>query len=83
MKIINVLLNAQEPLTREQIAEKAHLSVGYTIDMIKRLMQYDYVVGFHIGKRKLIFYALSGQGYDALRRRKEETEAEQSKTGIP
>jgi hypothetical protein len=65
-KVINVLLNAQEPLTREQLAKKADLSTIYTIDILGKLMKYDYVVGFHIGKRKTIYYALTEIGHSTL-----------------
>jgi ribosomal protein S25 len=65
-KIIAVLLKTQEPLTREQIAQKAGLSTGYTIQVLNELKKYDYVVDFRIGKRKTIYYALTEQGFDAL-----------------
>jgi hypothetical protein len=68
-KVIDSLLHAQEPLTREQIAKKADLSVVYTIDVLGKLMKYDYVVGFHIGKRKTIYYALTETGHNALSNR--------------
>jgi len=65
-KVIDVLLNAQEPLTREQLAKKANLSIIYTVDVLNKLMKFDYVVGFHIGKRKTIYYALTETGHNAL-----------------
>ena len=73
MTVVNILLATKEPLTREQIATQAKLSVGYTIDVLNNLVKYDYVVQFHIGKRKLIYYALTEKGYNALASRSEKT----------
>lgn len=72
MRIVTVLMNAEEPLTREQIAEKAKLSKPYTIDILKRLINYDYIVSFHIGKGKLLYYAITEQGYDAIKSKESE-----------
>lgn len=65
-KVIDVLLSTQEPLTREQIADKSGLSIAYVIAILNKLMKFDYVVGFHIGKRKTIYYALTETGHNAL-----------------
>jgi DNA-binding MarR family transcriptional regulator len=65
-KVVQVLLTAKEPMTREQIAEQAKLSVGYTVDVLNNLIKYEYIVQFHIASRKLIFYALTEKGYNAL-----------------
>lgn len=65
-KVIDVLLKTQEPLTRDQISQKAGLSVGYTVQVINEMEKYDYIVDFHIGKRKTIYYALTEQGFNAL-----------------
>lgn len=64
--IINVLLSAKEPLAREQIAARAKLSRGYTINVLNDMVRYEYVASFRIGKRKLIYYALTEKGYNAL-----------------
>ncbi len=66
MNVVKALLQSKEPLTREQIAEEAKLSVGYTVHVLNNLIRYGYVVGFHIGKRKLIFYAITEKGHNAL-----------------
>ncbi|MGD0643384.1 MAG: hypothetical protein ABSA75_00585 [Candidatus Bathyarchaeia archaeon] len=66
MKVVQVLLTAKEPMTREQIAEQAKLSTGYTIDVLKSLIKYEYVVPFRIGSRKLIFYAMTEKGFEML-----------------
>ena len=66
MKIVQVLLNSKEPLTREQIANQAKLSIGYIIDILDSLLKYDYVVSFRISNRRLIFYALTEKGFNAL-----------------
>jgi hypothetical protein len=66
MKVVQVLLTAKEPMTREQIAEQAKLSVGYTIDILKNLITYGYTIPFRIANRKLIFYALTEKGYNSL-----------------
>ena len=79
MKVVDVLLNAQEPLTREQIAKKAGLSTGYTVDILNKLTTYDYVVGFHIGKRKTIYYAATEIGYTALSNKRNDKEIKTEK----
>jgi DNA-binding transcriptional regulator GbsR (MarR family) len=66
MNVVSVLHNSTEPLTREQIAKQAGISVGYTIEVLNNLIKFDYVANFHIGKRKLIYYALTEKGYSAL-----------------
>ena len=66
IKIAEVLLNSKEPLTREQIANQAKLSVGYTIDVLNTLLKYDYIVPFRISNRRLIFYAVTEKGFNAL-----------------
>lgn len=71
MNIVKALINTKEPLTREQIAEKAELSCGYTIQILNNLIQYGYVIPFHIGKRKLIFYAITEKGHNALTEKSE------------
>jgi predicted transcriptional regulator len=73
INVVNVLLTTKQPLTREQIAKQVNLSVGYTIDVLKNLIKYDYVANFHIGKRKLIYYALTEKGYNALASRGDKT----------
>lgn len=73
MKVVQVLLTAKEPLTREQIAEQAKLSVGYTIDVLKSLIKYDYIVPFRIANRKLIFYAMTEKGYNMLANKEEKS----------
>jgi hypothetical protein len=79
-KVIDTLLHAQEPLTREQIAKKSTLSVIYTVDILGKLMKYDYVVGFHIGKRKTIYYALTETGHNALSNRQGKDKTENKST---
>jgi ribosomal protein S25 len=69
-KVVDVLVKAQEPLEREQISQRASLSTGYTVQVLKSLEKYDYVVGFHIGHRKTIYYAITEQGYNALAEKK-------------
>jgi DNA-binding transcriptional regulator GbsR (MarR family) len=66
MRVVQVLFNAKEPMTRKQIAEQAKLSEGYSVDVLNNLIQYNYVVTFHIAKRKLLFYALTEKGYNAF-----------------
>jgi predicted transcriptional regulator len=66
INVVNVLLKAKEPLTREQIVKQVNMSLGYTVDILNNLIKYDYVANFHIGKRKLIYYALTEKGYNAL-----------------
>lgn len=70
IKIVDVLINAQEPLTREQISDKASLSMGYTVDVLNRLLAYDYVASFRIGTRKLIYYAITERGYNEITKKK-------------
>nr|MDO8098454.1 hypothetical protein [Candidatus Njordarchaeota archaeon] len=70
VKVIDILINTQEPLTREQISSKADLSMGYVVEVLRKLLAYDYVAAFHIGKRKLIYYAITDQGYNALTKKK-------------
>ena len=71
-RLVQVLLVAKEPLTREQLAEQAKLSVGYAIDVLKNLVKFGYIAPFRIGSRKLIFYALTEKGYDALAKKDED-----------
>jgi predicted transcriptional regulator len=66
MSVVEVLLNSKEPLTRERIAKAANISVGYAIYVLNNLVKYDYVANFHIGKRKLIYYALTEKGFNTL-----------------
>ena len=73
INVVNVLLNSKEPLTREQIAKRANISVGYTVEVVNSLIKYDYITNFHIGKRKLIYYALTEKGYNALVNRVDKT----------
>lgn len=73
MKVVQVLLTAKEPLTREQIAEKAKLSVGYLIDVLSDLIKYEYIVPFRIANRKLIFYAMTEKGYNMLSSKEEKS----------
>lgn len=77
MKIVKVLLNAKEPMTREQIAEQAKLSVIYTIDILNGLIKYEYITPFHLGGRKLIFYAMTEKGFNALSSKEEKTSPNQ------
>jgi DNA-binding transcriptional regulator GbsR (MarR family) len=70
-KVTDVLISAKEPLTREQISEKAKMSTGYAVQVLLKLEQFDYVVQFHIGKRKTIYYAITEQGYNALATKEE------------
>jgi predicted transcriptional regulator len=72
--VVNILLNGKEPLNREQIAKQANLSLGYTIEVLNNLIKYDYVAQFRIGKRKLIYYALTEKGYDVLVSKGKKTE---------
>jgi DNA-binding transcriptional regulator GbsR (MarR family) len=65
-KVMDVLINTKEPLTREQISEKAKMSSGYAVQVLLKLEEFDYAVQFHIGKRKTIYYAITEQGYNAL-----------------
>jgi len=74
MNIVNILVRSKEPLTRELIAKKANLSVGYTIDLLNNLIQFVYAVSFFIGKRKVLFYAITAKGYDALASKTEKEE---------
>lgn len=71
MNIVKTLIKAKDPLTRDKIAKEAKLSVGYTIDLLNKLIEYGYVVPFHIGKRKLIFYAMTEKGYNVLTQKSE------------
>lgn len=73
MSVANVLLGTKEPLTRGQIAKQTQLSTGYTIDILNDLVRYGYVAQFHIGKRKLIYYALTVKGFEALTSKREKT----------
>ena len=65
-KIVDVLLNSKEPLTREQLGTKTGLSIVYIISILSKLQKYDYIVGFHIGNRRTLYYALSEKGFDSL-----------------
>lgn len=73
MSVVRALHNSKEPLTREQIAKASGISVGYTIDVLNNLIRYDYVVSFHIGQRKLIYYALTEKGYNAFEDKTDKT----------
>jgi DNA-binding MarR family transcriptional regulator len=67
MKVAGVLLNAKEPLTRDQLAAQTTLSSVYIIDVITNLEEYDYIASFHIGTNKRrLYYALTEKGYNAL-----------------
>jgi hypothetical protein len=67
IKIVNVLLNTKEPLTRDQLATQTGLSVVYIITILDNLNKYDYVASFHLGTNlKRLYYALTEIGYNAL-----------------
>jgi DNA-binding transcriptional regulator GbsR (MarR family) len=76
-KIVNALRSTKEPLTRAQLTEQTGLSTAYIITILSNLEKFDYVVGFHIGKRKTIYYALTETGYNTLSK---EGNAEKIKT---
>jgi len=67
IKIVDVLSNSTEPLTREQIASKSELSIVYVISILDNLKKYDYIASFHIGaNKKRLYYALTVKGYKSL-----------------
>jgi hypothetical protein len=66
-KLIAVMSNATEPLTRDQIADKSKLSLVYVISILENLKKYDYIASFHIGaNKKRLYYALTVNGYKNL-----------------
>lgn len=74
MTVVSTIINSKDPLTRTQIAKQSKLSVGYTIDILNNLIQFGYAVSFHIGKRKLIYYAITEKGYNSLESKTREEE---------
>ena len=46
VRIVHVLLKADKPLTRHDVAKKANMSVAYVIDVLKKLAKKGYVLEF-------------------------------------
>lgn len=61
VRVIETLTKAEKPLNRQDIAEKTGLSAGYARDILKTLVEKDYVLEFQIGGRTL-YYLLTEKG---------------------
>jgi len=64
IKVIEILTNAEKPLTREDIAKKANMSTGYSRDILKSLIKKEYVVEFRIGKARTLYFLLTEKGLE-------------------
>ncbi len=65
-EVIDLFLNAQEPLSREGIAKKTNLSIAQIMTIIDNLLKFDFAIGFRIGTMKKTYYALTENGYNLL-----------------
>ena len=62
IKVLEVLLKADKPLTREDVGKEAKMSVGYAIDILKKMVKSGYILEFQIGKGRHRYYLLTEKG---------------------
>jgi predicted transcriptional regulator len=61
IKVVDILIDAQKPLNRREIAKSAGMTEGYTRDILKRLIKKGYAIEFRLGGRAL-YYLLTEKG---------------------
>lgn len=62
IKVLEVLLKTEKPLTRVDVGKEAKMSTGYATDIVKKMAKSGYVLEFQIGKGKLKYYLLTEKG---------------------
>ena len=62
VRVAEVLLKTDKPLTRHDVAKKANMSTGYATDILKGLAKKDYVLEFRMGRSRHKYYLLTEKG---------------------
>ena len=61
VRIMQILIGAEKPLSKEDIANKAGLSAGFTRTLLKKLTKNGYTLEFQLGGR-VLYYLLTEKG---------------------
>jgi len=61
VKLIEILIKAERPLSRKEIANKIGISAAHTRYLLKLLIKPEYVLEFHMGSRTM-YYLLTEKG---------------------
>jgi predicted DNA-binding transcriptional regulator len=62
VKVMDVLVKAEKPLNKAEIAKRAGLSEAYVRDKLKVFLKGKYVLEFRMGKPRTFYYLLTEGG---------------------
>ena len=67
LRLMNVLLNADKPLTRRDISKEIKLTTSYTTTLLKKLVEQELVLEFDMEGSNFKYYLLTEKGHEFIR----------------
>ena len=67
LRIMNVLFNADKPLTRRDISKEIKLTTSYTTTLLKKLVEQELVLEFDMEGSNYKYYLLTEKGHNFIK----------------